>query len=312
MPTEPTSRNVRLPHAKTLRHLPSQAVTPGTTRAVYARILAAANNTGEAGQRDNGHDLQPPPQRDVVQIRGWPAPAGQVETVAVPDFITGPGGDGVGSRDLVNGGLPIQLKQNRPCRDRGGQRYDPKYNQATAERASVAAGTESLVRHWSYLRLPWSGFRSLHGVTANAMPRDVAEILSQGRRAPILPASFPDVGVPISDREGQTRSRSSKKPPSRGRSQSFSNKNFSCFVSVRPWPDDYVLATRPSQSTLQRWWMPSRRAASARLSPLAIRAWGIIAVSSRAAGVGTSSPDLYTCTRVTPAAVKRCTPTGVD
>jgi len=44
MPTEPTSRNVRLPRAKTLWHLPRQAVSPGTTRAVYARILTAANN----------------------------------------------------------------------------------------------------------------------------------------------------------------------------------------------------------------------------------------------------------------------------
>jgi len=34
-----------LPSAKTLWHLPRQAASPGTTRAVYARILAAANKS---------------------------------------------------------------------------------------------------------------------------------------------------------------------------------------------------------------------------------------------------------------------------
>jgi len=44
MPVAPTSRNVRLPSAETLSHLPRQAANPGTTRAVYARILTAANS----------------------------------------------------------------------------------------------------------------------------------------------------------------------------------------------------------------------------------------------------------------------------
>ena len=43
MPAAPMSHNVRLPRAKTLWHLPRQAASPGTTRAVYARILTAAN-----------------------------------------------------------------------------------------------------------------------------------------------------------------------------------------------------------------------------------------------------------------------------
>ena len=43
MPKAPMPHNVPLPRAKTLWHLPHQTVTPGITRAVYARILTAAN-----------------------------------------------------------------------------------------------------------------------------------------------------------------------------------------------------------------------------------------------------------------------------